>query len=108
MSYGKHIRQHALAFRGKPIRGEAEKTGKFPKDRVPGMMQKHRRAEIAKAVKDLRVSLGDAGIAKRLGVPKSSVYVVKMKTGPDGRYSSGTPRTDAELEEIMREGGLAP
>jgi transposase len=69
------------------------------------LFRKKRRAEIAKEIKD---GGSDKLIAKKLGVPPSSVYVVRMKPGPDGRYSSGRPRTVEELELIIKEGGLTP
>ena len=70
--------------------------------------KKRRRAEIAKhlitALSGPPLAEGvDAKVARDLDLPKSSVYVVKMLKGPDGRYSSGRRRTIAELEEIAME-----
>ena len=109
MSYGKAIRQHGISFKGKPVhefRKGTEESKPRQEKRTPKYDDKTRqRGEIAAR---LLAGKKDSEIVKELGVAKSSVYVVKVKTGADGKYSSGSPRTKEELEKIVKEAGLVP
>ena len=132
MSYGKGIKQHGIVFKGKPIhefrKTRSSSTGEEVNKKLDELAEAMKglkatkrdepksalgrfpdkatqRGEIAKR---LLAGKGDSEIVKELGVAKSSVYVVKVKTGPDGRYSSGSKRTRAELEEIVKKAGLTP
>lgn len=101
VSYGKGIKQHGITFRGKPLHEFKKQEKRAPKydDKV------RQRGEIAAR---LLAGYPDSKIVKELGVAKSSVYVVRMKIGPSGKYADGTVRSKAELEEIVKKAGLVP